>query len=309
MFIRKQKPWQLPESAVTPESVYLNRRQFLRGVTGAGLAAGIIGAHGSALAKGFDSHQYPLTAESEVNSYVNFYEFGSHKGIADLAQAMTISPWKVMIKGMAKKEGSLDLDDLRRVMPLEERITMHRCVEAWAFVAPWQGFPLKALLEHIAPTSDARYVEFTTLLDKEVMLGLAQDWYPWPYTESITIEEAHNELAFLATGLYGKDLKPQNGAPLRLVLPWKYGFKSIKSIVAIRLTDQQPKSFWQKIAPDEYGFWANVNPDIPHPRWSQASHRMLGSRERVPTEIFNGYGEWVSDLYPNYDSRDRRLFF
>ncbi len=309
MFLHRKKPWQLPESAVTPESVYLNRRQFLRGAASVGIASGLIGAHSPAFGKSLDSHQHPLTAESEVNSYVNFYEFGSHKGVADIAQAMTTSPWKVMIKGMVAEEKLLDLDDIRALMPLEERITMHRCVEAWGFVAPWQGFPLKALIEHVQPTSEARYVEFTTLLDEETMPGLAQDWYPWPYTEGLSIEEAQNDLAFMATGLYGKDLKPQNGAPLRLVLPWKYGFKSIKSIVAIRFTDQQPKSFWQKIAGDEYGFWANVNPEIPHKRWSQASHRMLGTDERVPTEIFNGYAEWVSDLYPNYVSNDPSLFF
>ncbi len=172
MFISRNKAWNLPESAVTPETVYLNRRQFLRGAASFGVAAGVISMHSPASAKGLDSHQYPLTAESEVNSYVNFYEFGSHKGVADIAQAMTTSPWKVMIKGMVAKEKLLDLDDIRRLMPLEERITMHRCVEAWGFVAPWQGFPLKALIEHVQPTSDARYVEFTTLLDEESMPGI-----------------------------------------------------------------------------------------------------------------------------------------
>ena len=308
MLIRRNTAWNLPESAVTPESVYLNRRKFLYGMAGLGIA-GTAFAVRSAQALTLDVPKQAITPESDVTSYVNFYEFGSHKGVAELAQGMQISPWQVAIKSLVRQEKILDLDDLRVMMPLEERVTRHRCVEAWAFVAPWQGFSLKALLEHVEPTSDARYVEFTTLADEETMPGLAQHWYPWPYTEGISIEEAGNELAFLATGLYGKDLKPQNGAPLRLVLPWKYGFKSIKSIVSIRFTDQQPVSFWQKIAPQEYGFWANVHPDFRHPRWSQASHRMLGSEERVPTEPFNGYGEWVADLYQNYDPDDRTLFF
>ena len=196
-----------------------------------------------------------------------------------------------------ERPGEFALDDLLRRMPIEERVYRHRCVEAWSMVVPWTGFQLSELLKLAAPLGSAKYVRFETAAVPSVMPGLRQSWYPWPYIEGCTIQESANELSFMVVGAYGKPLPPQNGGPVRVHFPWKYGFKSGKSLTRVVLTDQRPVSFWEKIQPQEYGFWANVNPEVPHPRWSQASERVLGTNERVPTQIFNGYGEFVGGLY------------
>lgn len=321
--IHKKPGWHLSEKAATDEKIYFSRRKFLGTVGATGLIAGFPLA--SARAATDESARwdalYPVTrndtykadrelsSEREVLKFNNFYEFGSHKKISKAAQKLKSYPWTVVIGGAVKQERTIDIDDLLKQMPLEERVLRHRCVEAWAMTVPWSGFPLKALVDLVQPLSSAKYVRFETLADKETMPGLSQVWYPWAYTEGITIAEARNDLAFIATGLYGKPIAKQNGAPLRLVLPWKYGFKSIKSITRIDFVDKRPLSFWEEIQPREYGFWANVNPDFPHPRWSQASERLLGSDDRVPTQLYNGYGAFVSSLYSHFDGDKRTLFF
>ena len=210
---------------------------------------------------------------------------------------MPLRPWTLKVEGMVEQPREFAIDDLLRTMPIEERVYRMRCVEAWAMTVPWSGFQLSALLDQVRPLASARYVVFETAAMPAVMPGLRQSWYPWPYTEGCTVAEARNELTFMATGIYGRALPQQNGGPVRVLFPWKYGFKSGKSIVRIRLTDRRPTSYWEQIQASEYGFWANVNPAVAHPRWSQATERLLGSNERVPTRIFNGYGEFVADLY------------
>ncbi len=330
MLFKKKHTWELPESAATPEHVFRNRRRFLAGVglSGAILAApavfGLAGHRQSGLSPSAARPNttgaafYPaqhsdrfvldrrLTEERHAIGYNNFYEFGSHKSIANAAQALPVQPWTVRIEGLVQRPTTLDVEDLLRRLPLEERLYRHRCVEAWAMAVPWTGFPMKSLVELAEPLSSAKFVRMETFQLPEAAPGQLQSWYPWPYTEGLTLAEATNELALLATGLYGKPIAKQNGAPLRLVLPWKYGFKSIKSIVRFTFTAERPTSFWERIQPAEYGFWANVNPEVSHPRWSQATERLLGEDRRVPTQIFNGYGEFVAHLYP--DRRDRRLF-
>ena len=325
MLLKVKRGWELSENAATPESVFLNRRTLMKG-----LAAGsILGAGGltatQAQAKLWgepetdptadlypvdQNKRYvldrPLTAEEESTNYINYYEFGSHKQVAKQAQAINIRPWEVHIDGMVEMKRTVDFDELVRAMPLEERLYRHRCVEAWSMAVPWSGFPLAALVAYARPLSSAKYIRMETLADEGTMPGLRQAWYPWPYVEGLTIEEATNEMAFIATGMYGKPIRKQNGAPLRLVTPWKYGFKSVKAITRFTFTDQRPVSFWEEIQAREYGFWANVNPEVPHPRWSQASERVLGTGDRVPTLLFNGYGEFVADLYK--DKGNERLF-
>ena len=330
MKIKKKHGWELPESAATPEHVFVNRRRILKAI-GAGsliLAAPVVlrptetGGNGVSVAAAGTgdpsaflypvprNERYrvdrPLTAEKFATSYNNFYEFGSHKRISDAAQRLPIRPWQVRIEGMVEKPFTIDIDDLLKRMPLEERLYRHRCVEAWSMAVPWSGFPMKALVDFAKPLSSTKYLQMETFHDPAVAPGQRQSWYPWPYVEGLTIAEATNELAFLVTGIYGKPLPRQNGAPLRLAVPWKYGFKSIKSIVRFVFTDKRPKSFWEGLQSSEYGFWANVNPNVPHPRWSQATERVLGTDERVPTRIYNGYGEFVADLYQGKDNE--RLF-
>ena len=249
----------------------------------------------------------PLTPEGLNLTYNNFYEFGSHKEISRAAQALSTRPWVVKIDGLVDKPFEISIDDLIRKMQLEERVYRHRCVEAWSMTIPWSGFSMASLVKLANPLSSARFVRMETFHDPKVASGQQQTWYPWPYVEGITIEEATNELAFLATGAYGKPLAKQFGAPIRLHLPWKYGFKSIKSIVRVSFTDKRPKSFWETIQGQEYGFWANINPNVPHARWSQATERVLGTETRVPTVMYNGYGEWVAHLYK--DSNGENLFF
>ncbi|WP_404422225.1 protein-methionine-sulfoxide reductase catalytic subunit MsrP [Thalassospira australica] len=321
MLIRRKKGWEIAERDVTPESVYKNRRQFLKGI-----AAGSIGAAaaslpiGRALAQAADptADLYPamrnpayvvdraITDKSKALTYNNFYEFGSHKFISEAAQAMKIRPWTVKIDGMVEKPIEIDFDDLVRKMPLEERVYRFRCVEAWAMTVPWTGFPMKSLVDYAKPLSGAKYIEMETASQKDAMPGLRQFWYPWPYIEGLTISEATNELAMIGTGIYGEPMPKQNGAPLRLITPWKYGFKNIKSIVRFTFTDKRPVSYWEQLADTEYGFWANVNPKVPHPRWSQAQERLLTTGEEVPTQLYNGYEEYVADLYK--DMEGEKLF-
>jgi methionine sulfoxide reductase catalytic subunit len=326
MLVKRKRGWEMPEILATPESVYLNRRELMKAVAAGtilGAAASLLGPDFVAAALAADEKDptadlYPakrnmryrldreLSPEDEATGYNNFYEFGSQKTISRAAQALPLRPWHVKIDGMVEKEMTLDIDELIRAMPLEERLYRHRCVEAWSMAVPWTGFPMKALLDRAKPLASAKYVRMETFQDTKVAPGQKQFWYPWPYIEGLTIEEAGNELTLLATGIYGKPMPKQNGAPLRLVTPWKYGFKSVKSIVRFTFTDQRPVSFWQKLQDSEYGFWANVNPEVPHPRWSQATERVLGSDGRRPTLLWNGYGEFVADLYKGLEKE--RLF-
>ena len=318
MLVKVKRGWELPESAVTPEDVFLRRREIVKalGIAPAIAATATVLPSAAAFAATGDDPSaglYPvprneryivdraLTEEKEATTYNNFYEFGSHKQISRAAQKLEVRPWNIKIDGMVEKEFEIGFDDLLKQVQLEERVYRHRCVEAWAMTVPWSGFQMSELVKLAKPMSGAKYVKMATISEsKSQMPGLRQFWYPWPYTEGLTIEEANNELAFIATGLYGKPMPKQNGAPLRLAAPWKYGFKSIKSIIQFTFTDEKPKTFWEGLQPAEYGFWANVNPEIDHPRWSQATEWLLGGsqNDRVPTKLYNGYAEFVAGLYP-----------
>jgi sulfoxide reductase catalytic subunit YedY len=242
----------------------------------------------------------PLTPEKDSTTYNNYYEFSEDKDLWRAAQALHQRPWSIELAGMLAKPRTIDIDDLLKQVQLEERVYRHRCVEAWAMTVPWTGFPLSALVKLAEPLGSAKYVVFQTIQDK-TMPGLDAPYYPWPYTEGVTMAEAMTDLAFMVTGMYGKPVPPQDGGPIRLALPWKYGFKSAKAIIRISFTDKRPHTFWEAIQPSEYGFWANVNPQVSHPRWSQATERLLGSDERVPTRLYNGYAEFVSGLYQNLE--------
>ncbi len=317
MLIKRPRSWEIPEAEATPEAVFLNRRELVAGGLAA-MAATVIAPPVTAQNADPTLDLYPakrnaayaldrpLTEERFAADYNNFYEFGSSKSVAVAARALKTRPWTVKIEGLVEKPFEIGVDDLIRRMSLEERLYRLRCVEAWAMAVPWTGFPMRALLDLAKPLSSARYVRFETFLDRSIAPGQRQIWYPWPYVEGLTIAEAANELAFLATGIYGKPLANQFGAPLRVVVPWKYGFKSAKSIVKIAFTEQRPKSFWEELQPAEYGFWANVNPAVPHPRWSQAEERILGTNEKRPTVIYNGYGDDVASLYKGLENE--RLF-
>ena len=295
MVIVRRPAWQIPEGDATPQHHGLGRRSVLAGAAGLALAcAATAGAAEPGPALKADR---PLTAETDATTYNNFYEFGTSKAIWRPAQKLPVKPWSIAVGGMVEKERTLGLDDLLKQVQVEDRTYRHRCVEGWAMTLPWTGFPLAKLVALAKPLAGATYVQFETLADPEVMPGLGISYFPWPYVEGLTMAEAGNELAFVATGLYGQPLKPQNGAPIRLVLPWKYGFKSIKSIIKATFTDKRPQTFWEQIGPDEYGFWANVNPAVAHPRWSQATEEVIGTGQRVPTRIYNGYGEQVAGLY------------
>ena len=303
MLLRKNPGWMIAEREATPESLFLGRRAALAaaGLAGGGLALPVRSARASDFPQAMRNPRFrsdrALTPEREATTYNNYYEFGSHKTISAAAQRLPLRPWTIRVEGMVERPHEFALDDLLRRLPVEQRVYRHRCVEAWAMVVPWTGFQLSELLNLAAPLDSAKYVRFDTAAVPSVMPGLRQSWYPWPYVEGCTIQEAANELSFMVVGAYGKPLPPQNGGPVRVHFPWKYGFKSGKSLVRVVLTDQRPKSFWEQIQPQEYGFWANVNPAVPHPRWSQATERLLGTEERVPTRIFNGYGEFVAGLY------------
>lgn len=245
----------------------------------------------------------PVTPESVNTSYNNFYEFGTQKSVARAADSLETRPWIVRMDGMVEKELAIDVDTLIRRTQLEERLYRHRCVEGWSMTVPWTGFPLSALVDLARPLGSARYIRMEAFSDPTVASAQRQFWYPWPYVEGLTIAEATNELAFVVTGAYGKPMPKVMGAPLRIHVPWKYGFKSIKSVVRFVFTDEQPKTFWQSISSKEYGFWANVNPDFPHPRWSQATERDLATGERRPTRLYNGYGEFVAGLYAGLETQ------
>lgn len=323
------KPNKILSSEITPEAVYLNRRRFMQAVAGVGLAATALPASALMQPGSTELPLYPgpdwlrpklqsakttILAEDEVAPYEacithnNFYEFGTAKSDPfERAQGFNTDPWKVEISGEVEKPGTYNLEDLIAKVDLEERVYRLRCVEAWSMVIPWVGFELGKLLKQFNPTSKAKYVEFVTLVDKEQMPGQAGLFssLDWPYTEGLRMDEAMHPLTLMAVGLYGNALPPQNGAPFRLVVPWKYGFKSIKSIVAIRFTEAMPKATWNQTAPNEYGFYANVNPNVDHPRWSQATERRLPSgllRPRIlDTQMFNGYADEVASLYSGMD--------
>ena len=316
--MNKIYPWE-----ITPEDVYLNRRQFMKM---GGLALGAIGLAACGVADtpaetlptdvsqeaieetspsaGVQTDEIgdPLTSFEDVTNYNNFYEFSVDKqDVAARSSGFQTDPWTIEVGGLVNNPKTYGIEDLTNKFPVEERIYRLRCVEAWSMVIPWLGFPLKKLLDDVEPSSDAKYVRLQTLFDPERMPGQKSNWYEWPYVEGLRLDEAMNDLTILSTGLYGKELLPQNGAPLRLVVPWKYGFKSIKSIVKIDLVSDQPTSLWMAAASNEYGFYANVNPEVNHPRWSQASERRIGEIGRRKTLMFNGYKEEVAGLYSDMD--------
>jgi len=235
-------------------------------------------------------------------NYNNFYEFSPGKSLAPQAEKLQTRPWTVKLDGMVEKEQTVDIDTLIRKMGVEERNYRHRCVEAWSMTVPWTGFPMAKLVELAQPLSSAKYVEMKTFQDPKMASEQRKTWMPWPYTEGLTMAEASNELTFMVTGGYGKPVAKVHGAPLRLAVPWKYGFKHIKSIVRFTFTDKRPVSYWEHLQKSEYGFWANVNPQVPHPRWSQATEEVIGTGNRIPTQLFNGYGEYVADLYKGLES-------
>jgi len=316
MLIKRRRPWELRENAVTPYALYRDRRQIMTAMGAAAGAAVFLGAcdsRGDARA-GADGES--LAAERNarystdedktdyeaVTSYNNFYEFGTDKSDPKKhAHRMETDPWSVTVEGHVAKPGSYAFEDLVDMNALEERIYRLRCVEAWSMVIPWIGVPLKSVIDKLEPTSKAKFVQFETLLDTEVMPGARRPVLDWPYVEGLRMDEARHPLTLLAVGLYGEVLPNQNGAPIRLVVPWKYGFKSIKSIVAMRFVENQPKTAWNESAPNEYGFYANVNPNVDHPRWSQARERRIGDFFKRDTLMFNGYGDAVADLYKGMD--------
>jgi len=314
----------IPSSEITPEHMYLNRRQFIKlgALTTGALALAACGGvsvekdasatldrdaqqtTGSQSSVLQDELGDPANTYEEITNYNNFYEFSMGKEeVALLSKDLRTRPWSIQVGGLVHNPKTFDIEDILRQYPREERIYRLRCVEAWSMVIPWLGFPLRKLLDEVEPTSQAKYVRFQTLFDPEQMPGQKNGWYDWPYVEGLRLDEAMHDLTILSTGLYGKELLPQNGAPLRLVVPWKYGFKSIKSIVRIDLVEEMPSSLWMTAAPDEYGFYANVNPEVSHPRWSQASERRIGELGRRKTLLFNGYAEEVSKLYAGMDLR------
>lgn len=314
--IHVPQSWKIPEREVTPEHVYLNRRRFLKamGAAGAGILAGRAlpnllaeETSGNAPKKlqtitAARNKKYTvdrtLTREDIAGRYNNFYEFTEEKTmVATLAAKMITRPWLVEVSGLVRNPRTFDIDDLLREFPQEERVYRLRCVEAWAITVPWIGFLFSDLIKKVEPKAEAKYIRMLTFLNSEWAPNQKNKDYPWPYFEGLTLAEAQNELTILATGIYGHELPPQHGAPVRLVIPWKYGFKSIKSIVKIEFTDRQPSTFWNQLAPTEYDFYANVNPKVPHPRWSQATERLIGTRDRVPTILYNGYEEYVAGLY------------
>jgi sulfoxide reductase catalytic subunit YedY len=331
-----KKPGEIPGSEVTDQAVYLNRRALMRvGVLAASCVttgliyrklnragggdvvqrpalAGLAPSTNPTTAPDVDprvAKAYRVVGEAmtplrDITHYNNFYEFSTDKEeVAEVAAGFVARPWSVAVGGLCAKPMVLDIDDLLKIAPPEERVYRMRCVEAWSMVIPWAGFPLSKLLERVEPTSSAKHVAFTTLVDPNRMPNQRRAVLDWPYVEGLRMDEAMHPLTILATGLYGQELPPQDGAPVRLVVPWKYGFKGIKSIVKIDLVDRQPKTTWSAYGPDEYGFYANVNPEVDHPRWSQATEQRIGESKRRPTLPFNGYAEQVASLYTGMDLR------
>jgi sulfoxide reductase catalytic subunit YedY len=312
-----KKAQDIRSSEITPKSLYLNRRKFLAGAAIAGAAAAtglglreIVSPRTAVLAgnkidgiqKSPFSTTETITPYKDVTTYNNYYEFSTDKdGPAKLAQNFRTRPWKVKIDGLVDKKQELDIDAILKMAPPEERIYRHRCVEGWSIVVPWVGFSLSELIKRANPTSKAKFVEFTTILDLTQMPGQQRQVLEWPYVEGLRMDEAMHPLTLLGFGMYGEDLPKQDGAPIRLVVPWKYGFKSAKAIVRIRFTEKQPLNTWNISAPREYGFYSNVNPNVDHPRWSQAKERRLGEFFKRPTLMFNGYGDQVASLYTGMD--------
>ena len=315
MLIKKAE--HIRSSEITPRSVYLNRRKFLAGAALAGAAAAtglgvreIVSPSTTALAgnkidgiqKSSLSTTETVTPYKDVTTYNNYYEFSTDKdGPAKLGKDFRTRPWKVKIDGLVEKKQDLDLDAILKMAPPEERIYRHRCVEGWSIVVPWIGFSLSELIKRVNPASKAKFVEFTTILDPKQMPGQQRRVLEWPYVEGLRMDEAMHPLTLLCFGMYGEDLPNQDGAPIRIIVPWKYGFKSAKAIVKISFTDKQPLNTWNISAPTEYGFYSNVNPNVDHPRWSQAKERRLGEFFKRPTLMFNGYGDQVASLYTGMD--------
>ena len=291
-------------SEITPKEVYLSRREFMKavGFVGAGaLLASCTPGTGTEAPSSAPLSDAP-TSYKDITNYNNYYEFSTSKeAVAALSKDFQTHPWDVEVSGLVNKPKTYAIEDLLKKFPQEERIYRLRCVEAWSMVIPWTGFPLARLLAEAGPNSDAKYVRFETVYRPKEMPGQASPFYDWPYQEGLRLDEAMHDLTLLASGLYGEPLPNQNGAPLRLVVPWKYGFKSIKGIVKIELTDMQPATLWSTASPNEYGFYSNVNPNVPHPRWSQASERRIGELARRPTLMFNGYEAEVAHLYEGMD--------
>ena len=323
-FIRSPKPWNMPENRITSEAVFYNRRRFMKTLIGAGIGASAMSLMGCQNTQGAEPNNAlvdlsdlsfstnsnfvvddrPLTGRILASTYNNFYEFGGSKNIWENAQSLPTEDWKVEVAGLINNPTTYDLDDLISTFDLEERTYRFRCVEAWSMVVPWIGFPMRALLEAADPQSNAKFVRFTSYYDPSVTIGpgLRSSFLPWPYTEGLRIEEMANELAFFAVGIYGQTLPKQNGAPIRMVIPWKYGFKGAKSVVKIEFVEEQPATYWNTINAREYKFESNVEPDVPHPRWSQREEKLLGqgpefSYDVIPTLPYNGYGEYVAGLY------------
>jgi sulfoxide reductase catalytic subunit YedY len=313
----KFKSVPVTSSEITPKHAYLSRRDFIKA---AGVIAGSVALAACApqtlqtdsapaptaadptIAEKTDELGNPVNSFKDITNYNNYYEFTTDKqGVAKLSQNFKTSPWDVEVSGLVKNPRKFGVEDLIRKYQPEERIYRLRCVEAWSMVIPWVGFPLSKLLSEVEPTSDAKYVSFETIFKPEEMPEQKQPWYPWPYREGLRLDEAMNDLTLLATGLYGGELPPQSGGGIRLVVPWKYGFKSIKAIIKIELTAEEPFALWKAIQPGEYGFYANVNPNVDHPRWSQATERRIGEISRRPTLMFNGYAEQVAGLYDGMD--------
>ena len=299
-------------SEITSYKAYLNRRQFIQSSTatliGTTLSSNLYGAHEKKDNQYNDqlSQNDALNTYEEITTYNNFYEFGTGKSDpSNFSNKFKPRPWSISVEGLVTKPGMIDLEDLISNFTIEDRVYRLRCVEAWSMVIPWQGFPLKDLIKKVEPLSDAKYIEFETVYRPEEMPGqkrkIISFYVPWPYTEGLRLDEGLHPLTILSTGLYGHDLLNQNGAPLRLIVPWKYGFKSIKSIVAIRFVKEQPKTTWPLINPGEYAFYSNVNPNVDHPRWTQATERRIGEFMRRPTLMFNGYEEEVAHLYKGMD--------
>ncbi len=300
-------------SEITPKQVYLSRRDFMKAATVTASAALLAACAPSTANEVQNVKPVPtsnatdelgdkVNTYSDITNYNNYYEFTTDKqGVAGLVQDFKVAPWTVEVGGLVNNPKTYGIEDLLKLLPQEERIYRLRCVEAWSMVIPWEGFTLASLLNLAEPTSDAKYVRFETVFRPEEMPGQKSPYYPWPYQEGLRLDEAMNDLTFLATGLYGEPNVPQNGAPIRLVVPWKYGFKSIKSIVKIELVAEEPDTLWKSIASNEYGFYANVNPAVDHPRWSQSTERRIGEISRRASLPFNGYGEQVAALYDGMD--------
>jgi sulfoxide reductase catalytic subunit YedY len=306
MLLHRRKSWEIPTSETTSEAMFLDRRSVLAG--GTALVAGAsLPWRARAEESDTTASLYPakrndnytldreITPEKITSNYNNFYEFSTEKHLS--AAALKTRPWTVAIDGMVEKPIQIGIDDLVKSIGVEERLYRHRCVEAWSMAIPWSGFPLRKLVDMCKPLNSAKFVRFETFLDKKIAPGQRGLLYPWPYVEALTMAEATHDLAFMVTGAYGKSLPNNYGAPIRLATPWKYGFKSAKSIVKISFVEKRPTTFWEALGPEEYGFWANVNPEVPHPRWSQASETFLNTGDRRPTLLFNGYGEQVASLY------------